>query len=58
MSATWEAYSDDVQRIHVNGGWLYRTGSYVELPSGNGEPNRGYYHWSSPVFVPEQKAVR
>jgi hypothetical protein len=48
----WEGYAGDVQRIAVDGGWLYRTCSYVELPSGSAEPNRGYWHWSHPVFVP------
>lgn len=51
MTPKWEPYADDVQRIAVDGGWLYRTGSWVELPSDAGEPNRGYYHWSAPVFV-------
>lgn len=48
----WEPYADGVERIPVEGGWLYRTSSWVELPSGPDEPNQGYMHWSDPVFVP------
>jgi hypothetical protein len=48
----WENYADGVERISVEGGWLYRTCSWVELPSLPSEPNKGYVHWSDPVFVP------
>lgn len=51
MEPRWEQFADDVHRIAVSGGHLYRTGAWVELPSGSAEPNRGYYHWSDPVFV-------
>lgn len=56
MKPEWEQFADDVQRIAVPGGHLYRTCSWVELSSGPGEPNRGYYHWSDPVFVPEARS--
>lgn len=53
MKPEWEELADEVQRIAIPGGWLYRTRSWVELPSGSDEPNRGYWHTSGPVFVPD-----
>lgn len=52
MKPEWEDYAEDVQRIGVEGGWLYRTSTWVEHASAPSEPNRGYSRWSSPVFVP------
>lgn len=53
-SPAWEPYADEAERLPVEGGWLYRTSSWVELPSGSDEPNRGYWHKSDPVFVPSR----
>lgn len=53
MTPQWEEFAPCVDRIAIPGGWLYRTSSWVELPSSPGEPNRGYNHWSDPVFVPD-----
>jgi len=55
MGATklvWEPYADGVECIKVPGGWLFRTSSWVELPTLDGCPRDGYWHWSDPVFVP------
>lgn len=52
MGPEWEAFAEHVERIAVPGGHLYRTCSWIELPSGSDEPNRGYWHWSDPEFVP------
>lgn len=57
MESKWEQFADEVRRIAVPGGHLYRTAAWVELPSGSDEPNRGYWHWSDPAFVPAQPDV-
>lgn len=56
MKPEWEAYAENVERVAVDGGWLYRTCSWVELPTAPEDPRDGYWHWSNPVFVPQ--AVR
>lgn len=48
----WEEYAHNTERLPVEGGWLYRTCAWVELPSRPDEQNQGYMHWSDPVFVP------
>lgn len=52
MTPEWEDYADNVRRIAVPGGWLFRTCAWVELPTGPDEPNNGFWNWSDPVFVP------
>lgn len=58
MEPKWENFADEVQRIAIPGGHLYRTASWVEMPTDPETARDGYWHWSGPVFVPDPPAKK